>query len=86
MPKVDIHLKLHVHPCQITAGGNIVSGDSLEMTTRQKTFSLALSRDMIPEAHIVVWHVYQDEVIADSMNFFVNGTRINKVRSPTDCH
>lgn len=47
--------------------------------SKQKTFSIALSRDMIPEAHIVVWHIYQDEVISDSMNFFVNGTRINKV-------
>lgn len=64
---------------QITAGGNIITGDSLEMYTRQKTFSIALSRDMIPQAHIVVWHVHQDEVISDSMNFFVNGTRLNPV-------
>ncbi len=49
------------------------------MQTRQKTFSIALSRDMIPEAHIIVWHIYGGEVIADSLNFFINGTRINKV-------
>ena len=65
---------------KITAGGNIITSGSLTMTlSKQKTFSIALSRDMIPEAHIVVWHIYQDEVISDSMNFFVNGTRINKV-------
>ncbi|ELU16655.1 hypothetical protein CAPTEDRAFT_200949, partial [Capitella teleta] len=63
----------------IAAGGNIITGDSLEMSTRQKTFSVALSRDMIPQSHIVVWHVYEDEVIADSMNFYVNGTRLNEV-------
>ena len=45
------------------------------MTSQQKTFSIALSRDMIPEAHIIVWHIYKGEVIADSLNFFVNGTK-----------
>ena len=49
------------------------------MRSRQKTFALSVSRDMIPEAHLVMWHVYQGEVIADSFNFFVNGTRINEV-------
>lgn len=70
----------------ITAGGNIVTSGSLMMTlSRQKTFSLALSRDMMPEAHIVVWHIFQDEVISDSMNFFINGTRINKVKMGINC-
>ena len=50
------------------------------MSAKQKTFSVTLSRDMIPEAHLVVWQVYNDEVITDSMNFFVNGTWINNVR------
>ena len=49
------------------------------MQSRQKTFALSVSRDMIPEAHLVVWHIYQGEVIADAINFFVNGTRINNV-------
>nr|UCK81479.1 macroglobulin-complement related protein-like 1 [Arenicola marina] len=63
----------------VTAAGNIITGDSMEMQGRQKTFSLGLSRDMMPEAHIIVWHVYGGEVIADSLNFFVNGTRINEI-------
>lgn len=63
----------------MTAGGNIVTGGVLEMSSRQKTFSLSISRDMIPQAHVVVWHIYQGEVIADSINFFVNGTRMNPV-------
>ena len=49
------------------------------MQSRQKTFALSVSRDMMPEAHLVVWHIYQGEVIADAINFFVNGTRINDV-------
>ena len=49
------------------------------MTARQKTFSIALSRDMLPEAHMVAWYIYKGEVIADSLNFFVNGTRLNSV-------
>lgn len=53
----------------------------MQMQSRQKTFALSVSRDMIPEAHLVVWHIFQGEVIADAINFFVNGTRINKVCS-----
>ncbi len=63
----------------VTSSGNIVTGGEFQMFSRQKTFSIALSRDMIPEAHIVVWHIQKGEVIADSLNFFVNGTRINNV-------
>jgi len=63
----------------IASGGNIVTGSSLAMTSRQKTFSISLSRDMIPEARIVVWHIFKGEVIVDSLNFFVNGTRMNEV-------
>ena len=57
-----------------------MTGGILQMKAQQKTFSVSLSRDMMPEAHIVVWHVYKGEVITDSLNFFVNGTRLNKVQ------
>lgn len=63
----------------ITAGGAIISGSTLDMESRQTTFSLALSRDMIPQAHIVVWYIYKGEVISDSINFFINGTRLNPI-------
>ena len=56
-----------------------MTGGILQMQSRQKTFALSVSRDMMPEAHLVVWHIYQGEVIADAINFFVNGTRINNV-------
>jgi len=68
-------------PLQITAGGNIITGDVLEMRAKQKTFSVTLSRDMIPEAHIIVWQIHNDEVVSDSMNFFINGTWINNVNT-----
>ena len=64
---------------QLTSGGDLVTGGILQMQSRQKTFALSVSRDMMPEAHLVVWHIYQGEVIADAINFFVNGTRINNV-------
>ena len=51
----------------------------MEMTGTQKTFSVALSRDMVPSAHIVVYYVDMDEVVADSLNFFVNGSGLNPV-------
>ena len=49
----------------------------------QQTFAVATSREMIPEAHIIVWYVYEAEVISDSLNFFVNGTRLNPVSAAT---
>lgn len=64
---------------QVAAAGNIVTGGQLYMQSMQKTFSLSVSRDMIPEAHLVVWYVFKGEVVADSINFYVNGTRMNSV-------
>ena len=64
---------------QIVAGGNIIAANQLEMTGMQKTFSVALSRDMVPSARIVAYYMHQGEILADSLNFFVNGTRQNPV-------
>ena len=72
------HLTL-TYLLQIIAGGNIVVGNSLSLTTKQKTFSVALSRAMAPRARIVVYAVKDGEVLADSLNFFVEDTRLNKV-------
>ena len=50
------------------------------MTSRQKTFSLGLSREMIPVARIVVFYIKEpEEVVTDVLNFFVNGTKHNMV-------
>ena len=65
---------------QVVAQGNIVIGDELEMTSRQKTFAVALSREMIPTGHIIVYYLRQpEEIVVDVLNFFVNGTRQNLV-------
>jgi len=56
------------------SGGNIVSMSQLLMQSRQKTFSIALSRDMLPYAHIVVYAIPPSgEVITDSLDFHVDG-------------
>ena len=68
---------------QIVAGGNIIVANQLEMQGMQKTFSVALSRDMVPSAHIVAYYMHQGEILADSLNFFVNGTRQNPVGTHT---
>ena len=68
---------------QIVAGGNIIVANQLEMQGMQKTFSVALSRDMVPSAHIVAYYLHQGEILADSLNFFVNGTRQNPVGTHT---
>ena len=49
------------------------------MQSTQKTFSVALSRDMVPTARIIAYYIINGEVVADALNFFVNGTRMNDV-------
>ncbi|KAH9502244.1 hypothetical protein Btru_070510 [Bulinus truncatus] len=66
---------------QVVAQSNIIIGDELEMTTRQKTFSIALSRDMVPMARIIVYYIREpEEIVSDVLSFFVNGTRQNQVK------
>ena len=61
--------------------GKIVLHNNLQMKSIQKTFSVALSRDMVPEAKIIVYVMLQDsEVLADSLQFHVDGLHANKVR------
>ena len=67
---------------QIVAGGNIVLVNFLEMTSLQKTFSVALSRDMVPSSRLVAYYIINGEVVADALNFHVNGTIMNEVK----CH
>ena len=65
---------------QVVAQGNIVIGDEVEMTSKQKTFAVALSREMVPTARIVVYFIrHPEEIVTDVLNFFVNGTRQNEV-------
>jgi len=61
----------------VASAGNIITGGMLFMQSQQKTFSLSVSRDMIPEAHLIVWYLHKGEIVSDSLNFYVNGTRIN---------
>lgn len=73
-------LKLDWYSIQVVAGGNIVLGSQLFMNAHQKTFSLAASRAMVPEARIVVWAILNSgEVIADSLSFHVDGIRTEEV-------
>ena len=64
---------------QIISKGNIVVGNMLQMSGTQKTFSVALSREMVPNSRIIAWYIKEGEVVADSLIFFVNGTRLNEV-------
>lgn len=61
--------------------GNILIGEELEMISRHKTFAVALSRQMVPTARIVVYFLQTspEEMVVDTLNFFVNGTRSNPV-------
>ena len=52
----------------------------LFMNATQKTFSLALSRDMVPNARIVVFCLlHSNEIIADSLSFHVAGIAKDEV-------
>ncbi|XP_013420589.1 CD109 antigen isoform X3 [Lingula anatina] len=66
---------------QIVAQGNIIVADELPMMARQKTFSVALSQNMAPNARIVAYYIRTDgEVVADSLNFHVNGSWQDNVK------
>lgn len=58
-------------------------GEELEMLSRRKSFAIALSRDMVPTARVVVYYLsgQPEEIVVDSLTFFVDGTSNNKV-----CH
>ena len=62
------------------AAGNIIITDSLQMYSRNKLFSVALSREMSPSAKIVAFFISPDgQVSADSIQFNVDGTQLHDV-------
>ncbi|CAH1797576.1 unnamed protein product [Owenia fusiformis] len=61
----------------IVSMGNIVTGDILHMQSRQKTFSVALSRDMSPSSRIVAYFIKDGEVVVDSLQFHVTNYLTN---------
>ncbi|KAL4235441.1 endopeptidase inhibitor [Mactra antiquata] len=88
-PKINEFMIFHVKTShfvpkiyyQIVSQGNILIGDEIEMVSRHKTFAVALSRQMVPTARIVVYYLQTspEEMVVDTLNFFVNGTRSNPV-------
>ena len=64
---------------QLMADGAISTVNHLSMTSRQKTFSIALSRNLSPEARLVAYCVADGTIIADSLTFFVNDTALTEV-------
>lgn len=58
------------------------------MISRHKTFAVALSRQMVPTARIVVYYLQTspEELVVDTLNFFVNGTRSNPVSNILGYH
>ena len=58
------------------SSGNVVLGDTLYMTHLQRTFAIAVSREMVPNARLLVYGVLRDgEVLADCLSFHVKGVR-----------
>ncbi|XP_048773201.1 CD109 antigen-like [Ostrea edulis] len=88
-PKVNTYMLFHVKTSlyvpriyyQVVGGGNILVGEELEMISRRKSFAIALSRDMVPTARVVVYYLsgQPEEIVVDSLTFFVDGTGNNKV-------
>jgi hypothetical protein len=48
------------------------------MNGKQKTFAVALSREMAPSAHIVAYCIVEGEVVTDAMSFYVRDTRLKQ--------
>ena len=49
------------------------------MRSMQKTFSLAVSRQMAPASRIVVYAMKDGEILTDSLNFHVKDTHLLRV-------
>jgi hypothetical protein len=62
----------------ISSGGRILLGSVLVMYGKQKTFSVALSREMSPTSHIVAYCIVEGEVITDAMSFYVRDSRLRQ--------
>lgn len=61
--------------------GNILLGSSLTMKKLQKTFAIALSRDMAPAARILVYCIVDGIILTDALNFHVSDKRLHKVEA-----
>lgn len=59
--------------------GGILLGETLRMSSQQKTFSIAVSRQMAPVSRILAYYMTAGEVVVDAMNFFVKDTRLTSV-------
>ena len=59
--------------------GEILTGNTLYMKSKQKTFAVAVSRDMAPRSRIVAYFKYNDEIVSDALNFFVHDTQLMTV-------
>ena len=68
------------------ADGGIVQGGEMTMTSMQKTFSLALSRSLAPEARLVAYCLVNGNLITDSLTFYVTDSRIRQVHAYTYCY
>ena len=55
--------------------------EAVAMSSDQQTFSVTMTTEMSPTAHIVVYYIATstDEMVADSMSFFVNDSRTRNV-------
>ena len=54
-------------------------GSTLQMEGMQKTFSVALSREMAPSSRLVAYFIYNSEVVAATLNFHVDDTKLKTV-------
>jgi hypothetical protein len=56
------------------------------MISRRKSFAIALSREMVPTARLVVYYIsgQPEEIVMDSISFYVSGLRANPVDVNTE--
>ena len=62
--------------------GTIIAGSTLAMAATQKTFSIAVLRQMAPVARLVAYFIHDGEVVADALNFHVSYSRLKTVKWP----
>jgi hypothetical protein len=69
----------YISSVQLMSKGQIMLTNTMDVYSKQKTFSIALSRTMLPAARIIVYTFVNEYALMDSMNFHIKDTKLTSV-------
>ena len=64
---------------QVTAGNDTIVAGTIDMGSREQGFELNITKDMVPEATLLVWYIYQGELVADAVRLPLDEMAMDQV-------